>query len=63
MEVLVNKSQEFDKYDLVYAKELYKHHISVTMSNNHNNFIKEDIDIDTLLEYINKGYGIKINCK
>lgn len=61
MKVLVNKNQSFDDYELFYEKYMINH-FDVTCVIGGNQFQEEDINIDTLLEYIKKGYGIKINC-
>lgn len=61
MKVLVNKNQSFDDYELFYEKYMINH-FDVTYVIGGNQFKEEDINIDTLLEYIKKGYGIKINC-
>lgn len=61
MKVLVNKNQSFDDYKLFYEKYMINH-FDVTCVIGSNQFKEEDINVDKLLEYIKKGYGIKINC-
>lgn len=61
MKVLVNKNQSFDDYESFYEKYMNTH-FDATYVIGGNQFQEEDINVDKLLEYIKKGYGIKINC-
>lgn len=61
MKVLVNKSQMFDNWD----DELSKYNVPglSTTWGSLGIFKEMDITVEELLDFINKGYGIKINCK
>ena len=63
MKIKVNKNQFLDDWDVDYSNKCYRSGTSLTESANIYNFVEEDVTIEQLQEYINKGYGIKINCK
>ena len=64
MIIKVNKNQFLDEHEvdmLLMAKQRYDT-ISHGSLSSLFNFETEDVTLETLLDYINKGYGIKINC-
>ena len=65
MIIKVNKSQEWDNWEDEYERICWRANIpstfgSVGAPNTH--FETEDVTPEQLLDYIDKGYGIKINC-
>lgn len=63
MIIKVNKNQFLDDWDVEYSNKCYRSGTSLTKNTDIYNFVEEDVTIEQLQEYINKGYGIKINCK
>ena len=61
MEVLVNKNQMFEDFDITLSK-YHGPEINTTWGS-FGAFEKMDITVEELIDFINKGYGIKINCK
>lgn len=63
MKIKVNKNQFLDNYEIEYQKVMNRdwNRIDLTSAPLHD-FDTEDATVEQLLEYINKGYGIKINC-
>ena len=41
---------------------MWGYDLSVTPNNNVSEFKVQDVAPEKLMEYINKGYGVKINC-
>ncbi len=62
MLVKVNKNQFLDNYEEDVQRHAYYQGMNITTYEVINKFVDEEISVDTLLEYIEKGYGIKINC-
>ena len=63
MIVKVNKNQVIDDYELDYIKSCNR--MGTTLTTKYPNiysFEEEDVTKEKLFEYIDKGYGIKINC-
>lgn len=63
MKIKVNKNQFLDDHELDYIKRCNR--MGTTLTTYYPNmydFVEEDVTIETLIEYINQGYGIKINC-
>ena len=60
MTIKVNKNQMFDDFD----DKLARYQISDASHTwgSRGTFEKVDVTVEQLLDYINKGYGIKINC-
>jgi len=63
MKIKVNKNQFLDDYEIFIQRKAASSGINLTTYDVACDFKTEDVSVDTLLEYINKGYGIKINCK
>ena len=60
MKVMVNKSQFFeDLEDLAYDSGM---RLSGTWSTMRGNFEEMDVTMEELEDFIDKGYGIRINC-
>lgn len=62
MLVKVNKKQFLDDYETDVQRHAYYQGMNITTYEVINNFVSEDISVDTLLDYIKRSYGIKINC-
>ncbi len=63
MKIKVNKNQWLDDYIAGnWAREMRDYDLSVTPNHNTGEFKMEDVTPEQLMDYINKGYGIKINC-
>lgn len=63
MTIKVNKDQFLDDLELEYIRQCNRTGESLTTRYpNMYNFVTEEVTAEQLLEYINKGYGIKINC-
>ena len=61
MKIKVNKYQALDNYETTYQRYMYNAGMRSTGGILHE-FETVDVTIEELLDYINKGYGIKINC-
>ena len=61
MKIKVNKNQVLDNYEKIYQKHMANSGFYSTSGFLHE-FIEEDITFEQLLDYIKRGYGIKINC-
>ena len=61
MKVLVNKNQWFDDLDRQYLETGFYGKYDVTWSPP-DNFEEMDVTFEELKDFIDKGYGIKINC-
>ena len=63
MKIKVNKNQFLDDYEIEYYNCMNRdwNRKDITSSIPHN-FETEEVTEEQLLEYIKKGYGIKINC-
>lgn len=63
MKIKVNKNQWLDDYVAGnWTREMLGYDLSVTPNHNVGEFKVEDVTPEQLMDYINKGYGIKINC-
>lgn len=63
MKIKVNKNQWLDDYVAgEWSREMWGYDLCVTPSHNTSEFKAEDVTPEQLMEYINKGYGIRINC-
>ena len=66
MKIKVNKNQWLDDYENYitgnWTREMWGSDLSVTPNHNTGEFKMEDVTPEQLMDYINKGYGIKINC-
>lgn len=63
MKIKVNKNQWLDDYITgEWQRELCGYGLDVTPNHNTGEFKVEDVTPEQLMDYINKGYGIKINC-
>lgn len=65
MKIKVNKYQWLDDYDDYIARNFSRGifgDMSITANFSIGEFKEEDVTPEQLMEYINKGYGIKINC-
>ena len=63
MEIKVNKNRWLDDYmSGKWTREMWGYDLSVTPNHNTPEFKAEDVTPEQLMDYINKGYGIKINC-
>lgn len=60
MKIRVNKNQWLDDY--VAGNWRHRDYDSSTPIYNTGEFKVEDVTPEQLMEYINKGYGIRINC-
>ena len=64
MKIKVNKNQFLGDLELEYVRRCNRSGQSLTtLYPNMYNFETEDVTPEQLLEYIDKGYGIKINCE
>ena len=63
MKIKVNKNQFLDDYETEYQKLMNRdwNRKELTTAHRHD-FETVDVTEEELLEYIKKGYGIKINC-
>lgn len=63
MKIKVNKYQYLDNYEIEYHQYMNRdgHRNHLTSGIPHE-FETENVTVEQLLEYIGKGYGIKINC-
>lgn len=65
MKIKVNKNQWLDDYE-DYITEKWSRgiwdNLSITPNYNRGEFKAEDVTPEQLMDYIEKGYGIKINC-
>lgn len=61
MKIKVNKDQFLDDYEYALQKN-WQMNERLTRRTNIGNFVTEEVTEEQLLEYIKKGYGIKINC-
>lgn len=65
MKIKVNKNQWLDDYeDCItgnWSRGIWDD-LSITQNYNTGEFKVEDVTPEQLMDYINKGYGIKINC-
>jgi hypothetical protein len=62
MKIKVNKNQFLDNYEEIVQRDAAFERRPMTGSTVINRFVEEDVTEEQLLDYINKGYGIKINC-
>lgn len=66
MKIKVNKNQWLDDYENYitgnWTREMWGYDLNVTPNHNVSEFKVEDVTPEQLMDYINKGYGIKINC-
>lgn len=63
MKIKVNKNQWLDDYDAEErTRKMWDYDLSVTQNYNTGEFKVEDVTPEQLMDYIKKGYGIKINC-
>lgn len=62
MKIKVSKEWALAKTMWAYDREILRRGESCTTPTQYATFVEEDVDEDTLLEYIKKGYAIKINC-
>ncbi len=62
MKIKVNKNQFLDNYEIIVQREAALDRKPMTGFTVINRFVEEDVTEEQLLDYINKGYGIKINC-
>lgn len=63
MKIKVNKNQWLDDYIAGnWSHEMWGYDLSVTPNHNVGEFKVEDVTPEQLMDYIKKGYGIKINC-
>jgi len=61
MKIKVNKNQILDNYEKTYQRYMANSGFYATAGFLHE-FEEEDVTEEQLLDYIKKGYGIKINC-
>ena len=61
MKIKVNKYQYLDSYEVEYQHYVRQAGMETSGAPMHD-FETVDVTVDELLEYIDKGYGIKINC-
>ena len=63
MKIKVNKNQWLDEYIAgEWSREMWGYDLRFTPNYNTGEFKAEDVTPEQLMEYINKGYGIRINC-
>lgn len=62
LKVKVNKNQVLDNYERDVIRFCHNHDISLSHTTYTGSFETENITVEQLLDYVNKGYGIKINC-
>ena len=64
MKIKVNKNQFLDDYEAEYQRLMYQsgNRKELTPTYRHNDFETVDVTEEEPLEYIKRGYGIKINC-
>lgn len=62
MKIKVNKNQLLDNYEEFSQREAAFYNRGITGYNIIEKFVEEDVTEEQLLDYIHKGYGIKINC-
>lgn len=67
MKIKISKDYAFDQLMYESDRRFYREHDcwephKTYKSDYNSNWIEEDVNIDKLMEYINKGYAIKINC-
>lgn len=62
MKVKVNKYQNLDNYEKDYQRYMYNSGLKCSGAIIAHDFEVMDVTFEELLEFINKGYGIKINC-
>lgn len=64
MKIKVNKNQFLDDLELDHIRRCNNAGVTITSYYpNIHNFVTEEVTTEQLLEYINQGYGIKINCE
>lgn len=61
MKIKVNKYQYLDNYEVEYQRYARQAGMKTSGAPTHD-FETVDVTVDELLDYIEKGYGIKINC-
>lgn len=65
MKIKVNKNQWLDDYEDYITRNWSRgiwDDMSITQNSATGVFKEEDVTSEQLMDYINKGYGIKINC-
>lgn len=63
MKIKVNKNQWLDDYAAEErTRKMWDYDLSVTQNYNTGEFKVEDVTPEQLMDYIEKGYGIRINC-
>lgn len=63
MKIKVNKNQILDDYEKYSQRIAALYNRDITSCNVVEKFVEEDVTEEQLLDYIHKGYGIKINCQ
>ena len=61
MKIKVNKNQYLDNHEIEYQRYARQVDMKISGAPMHD-FETENVTVEQLLEYIDKGYGIKINC-
>jgi hypothetical protein len=62
MKIKVNKNQLLDDYEKYSQRMAKLYSRDITSYYVVEKFVEEDVTEEQLLDYIHKGYGIKINC-